>query len=319
RREMSTLWAAGRLAGILPGALRLARLIARERIDLVHTNTSVPVAGALAARLMGRPHLWHVREVLDRPRPIAPLLCALIPRLADRVVCISAAVRAPFGDLPPALARRLVVIPDGIDVDQFPPPAARRAPHPDAPLVGMVARVTPFKGHALFLTGAAQVAATAPGARFVVAGGCPPAYADLRATLMAQAAGPALGGRVRFLGQLARPAVRALLAELTVFVHPAVQPEPLGLVVLEAMAAGCAVVATAHGGPLEIIQDGVDGLLVPPTAAALAGAITRLLADPPLRARLGAAAHARVATTYALATQMERIAVLYDSLVAERR
>jgi glycosyltransferase involved in cell wall biosynthesis len=314
RRELATPRVAWRLANILPGALRLARLIARERIDVVHTNTSVPLAGGIAARLMRRPHVWHVREVLDRPPGLAPGLRRLIPRLADVVVCISAAVRAPFGTLPPALAARLVIVHDGFDVDFFthaplPPPEAR------PPLVGMVARITPFKGHALFLTMAAQVAARHPAARFVIAGGCPPAYRDLRRDLERQAAALGLSRRLAWTGQLERAALRELLGQVAVFVHPAVRPEPLGLVILEAMAAGCPVVATAHGGPLETVRPGVDGLLTPPgDADALAGAVGLLLADRGLRAGLGAAALTKVQAEYGLPTHWARIAAIYDRL-----
>ncbi|MGI8586229.1 MAG: glycosyltransferase family 4 protein [Chloroflexia bacterium] len=338
RREISTPTAALRIAGILPGALRLARLIAHERIDLVHTNTSVPLAGAFAARLMRRPHIWHVREVLDRPRPIAPALRSLIPRLSDRVVCISETTRAPFTGLPPALARRFVVMHDGIEI---PPPRTATVPAappspciaavPAAPttqnskpktqnpnLVGMIARVTPWKGHALFLDAAARVAAAVPDARFVIVGGCPPAYADLQAGFEARAASPDLAGRVCFTGQVELAEVRALLGRMVVLVHPTGQPEPLGLVMLEAMASGCPVVATAHGGALEIISDGTDGLLAPPDADSLASAVLRLLSDPPLRARLAAAARTKVEAEYSLDTNMQRLAALYDCVANAR-
>src|SRR5205814_7558858 len=97
--------------------------------------------------------------------------------LADRVILISAAVRAPFGPLPPVLERRLLILPDGIDVTPFADlPLTRPAREP---LIGMIARISPWKGHATFLEMAARVAATVPAARFVIAGGCPPEYADL--------------------------------------------------------------------------------------------------------------------------------------------
>jgi glycosyltransferase involved in cell wall biosynthesis len=84
--------------------------------------------------------------------------------------------------------------------------------------------------------------------------------------------------------------VWAELAELDVLVHCSVVPEPFGQVVLEAMAAGVAVVAAAEGGPAELITDGVHGLLTPPgDAHALAGALRRLVADAELRTQLAAA------------------------------
>ena len=101
-----------------------------------------------------------------------------------------------------------------------------------------------------------------------------------------------------------RDDVFAALAELDVLVHASTLPEPFGQVVIEGMAAGLPVVAAAAGGPLEIVTDDVDGILVPPADPdALATALLRLADNPALRAELGLQARRR-----ALEFRPERVA-----------
>ena len=122
---------------------------------------------------------------------------------------------------------------------------------------------------------------------------------------------------VRGLGWLPNADVLALYAGADVVVSPSVIPDAFSRVVLEAMAAGRAVVATAVGGTPELIEDGESGLLVPRhDPAALAAAIERLLDDPALAARLGAAARRRVQTRFAPEASVERLLALYAAVGA---
>jgi len=102
-------------------------------------------------------------------------------------------------------------------------------------------------------------------------------------------------------------------------VHSAVEPEPFGLVVVEAMLAGRAVVAAAAGGPAEIVEDGVTGLLTPPgDAEGLAAAVDRLLDDDALRARLGRTARDAARTRFSARGMASRFEDVYDSLITSR-
>jgi glycosyltransferase involved in cell wall biosynthesis len=101
-----------------------------------------------------------------------------------------------------------------------------------------------------------------------------------------------------------------------VVVVPSTQPDPLPNAALEAAAAGCCLVAAAHGGLPEIVRDGETGVLVPPRDAdALAAALTALAGDPDRRARLGAAAAADVAERFSVARLLDRVQALYDELL----
>jgi glycosyltransferase involved in cell wall biosynthesis len=179
--------------------------------------------------------------------------------------------------------------------------AARRRHGLDGRIVLFVGKLSPGKGAADFLDAAARLHATHPDARFVLVGD-------------GQVPAP---GWVRHLGSLPNAEVLALYAGADVVVVPSVIPDALSRVVLEAMSAARAVVATAVGGTPELIEDGDSGLLVPRgDPAALAGAIARLLADPALAARLGAAARERVRTRFAPDASLDRLLALYAAVQA---
>lgn len=176
---------------LLPSALRLAAQLRQMRAAILHTNSSAVLDGALAARLAGVPHVWHVRERVPLGAPLRTLWCRLILGLSAAVVVNSRAVRRQWDGR--AGASRLHIIADGLDGEAFRPqasPAAVRAAlglERDVPVIGMTGRIAPIKGQAIFLQAAAQLSAAFPQARFLLVGGALPAYEPLRQALLAQA------------------------------------------------------------------------------------------------------------------------------------
>jgi glycosyltransferase involved in cell wall biosynthesis len=215
-------------------------------------------------------------------------------------------------------AERIRVIGNGIDLAPFGAPHVRGALQqalqlePRTPLVLVVSRLVPRKGIEEFLEAAALTAPRHATAHFVVAGvheqeGYPEQLERLATRL-------GLGRRVHFLGP--RNDVPALLADAAVAVLPSLS-EGLSNVLLEAMASGAPVVATRVGGAPEVVEDGVTGLLVPPgDAPALARSVLRLLADPALGWRMGAAARDLVHTRFSLEAMVEQTTAVYDALLA---
>src|SRR5690606_12083170 len=128
-----------------------------------------------------------------------------------------------------------------------------------------------------------------------------------------------LEDRVRFTGWVDQDAVRDALAAADVMVLPS-YAEGLPLSVLEGLAHGLAVISTPVGAIAEVVEDGVTGLLVQPgDVAGLALALERVIGDPALRARLGAAGRARWEREHALAPHARRIAALYDEVAPRPR
>jgi glycosyltransferase involved in cell wall biosynthesis len=186
---------------------------------------------------------------------------------------------------------------------------------PDVVRVGLIATFSRWKGHEVFLRALSMISDSLPVRGYVVGGpvydtaGSQYSIDEIRA--LARATGAE--GRVGFTGfQADTPAV---MRALDVVVHASTAPEPFGLVLTEAMAAGRALVSSAAGGSAEIVDAEVNALVhAPGDAAGLAGAIRRLAADAGLRRRLGEAGRAHVAARYDVQTFGERFVGVYEAL-----
>jgi glycosyltransferase involved in cell wall biosynthesis len=255
--------------------LRLTILGRRLGAGVVHTNSLHSWYGWAAAALLRRPHVWHAREIVTQS-PAALRIERWMARRAARVIAISGAVAA---QLDPA---NVTVVTDEPDPAVFDPVRAGafrpRAGLADGrPLVGSVGRIDTWKGFDVLLDAVPLVQAARPGTMFAVAG---PAVADKEDFADRLAARAAALPDVHWLGL--RTDIADLLADLDVFVLPSTEPEPFGLVVVEALASGVPVVATAAGGPLEImgsLSAGAGTLVAPGDAAALARAVVELLPE----------------------------------------
>jgi len=301
---------------------RLVGLVRRRHVDLVHTNTIHNLYGVAAARLARRPHVWHVREIVWQFGFLRRLE-VFLTRFADRVVVTSDAVGAMFADDGGRLAGHVRKVPNGVDVRAFTPgpPSGRLRTDLDlpagAPLVGVVSRLDAWKGVDVFLRAAAELRSAAPEARFVVVGGSVTGQEAHARELERLTSELGLGDRVRFAGWRYGPAeMPDVIRELSVLALPSREPEPFGLVLLEATACGVPVVATDRGGPREIVVAGETGLLVPAgDAPALAEAVGRLLADPGRARQMGAAGRRRVEALYDVRETVRRIESIYDELL----
>ena len=174
----------------------------------------------------------------------------------------------------------------------------------DAMVIVQVSRMDPWKGHALAIEALAQLAEL-PWVSWIVGGAQRPAEVAYAEALRADADRLGVADRVRFLGE--RTDVRRLLAAAEIHCQANLRPDAFGITFVEALAAGLPVVTTAIGGALEIVDDSC-GILVPPNdPAALASSLRRLIGDPVLRARLGAAGPARARALCDPAAQMRRL------------
>ncbi len=309
------------LARFGPTVWALRRVIREERADLVYTNSLYALYGGFAARAAGCPHLWHVREIPPAVPVARPALARMVMALSRRVVSMTEACSVGLFGPKGAHDPRIRILAEGLDLDVWSPGRhagrdirAELGIAPDALVAGFVARLDPWKGLDVFLDAAAQVAARFPQAVFLVSGDAPAGFEAYRDRMVAKAAALGLGDRLQFLGWRYRLAdIPALMASLDVFCHTSVQPEPFGLVLIEAMAMGCPVIGAGAGGPIEITERGTSGMLTPPgDALALAEAISTLFADPARRRDLAAAGRARVEAQYSLSGFRDRVHALYD-------
>ena len=267
---------------------QIARIIAKQQIDLVVTNTSAVVEGALAARHCGVPHVWHVLEMLSQDpvlRPFLPLgdFYDLLRQLSRRIIVVSRAVKDEITRFCPAAA--IDIVHTGLPLTTPRPDIPSRTqllglPN-DRPVVTFVGLLSARKGIVDLVETARRVVAKMPRAQFVLVG----RDGGERGEALRRIAAGGLKDNVRLLGQ--RGDVPDILARSDLFVLPALS-DPLPVAVLEAMSAGLPVVATRSGGAAEMVIDGVSGRLVPVgDSDALAAAILDVLGDQARRREMG--------------------------------
>ena len=297
--------------------------------DVVHSHTwYANLGGHLASLLYGVPHVVTVHS-LEPLRPwkaeqlgggyaLSSWCERVAVEAAAAVVAVSAGMRDDVLAAYPAVSPdRVRVIRNGIDTAEYAPDPATDVldaygVDPGRPSVIFVGRITRQKGVPVLLRAAA---ALDPAAQLVLCAGQPDTpelaaeveglVADLRATR---------SGVIWIPEMLPKRAVIQLLSHATVFACPSLY-EPLGIVNLEAMACGTAVVASAVGGIPEVVSDGETGLLVPPDdPGALAGALGALIADPARAAALGRAGRERAVAEFGWQAVAAQTAALYAEL-----
>ncbi len=289
--------------------LRFARDLRRDPVDVVHVYGFYPIVFAMpAARLARAPVLVvSIRDTGDHLRPAQRATQRLACRLAHAILVNADAVKEHLiGEGYPA--ERIAVIRNGIDVDRY--AGVVRDPHmrralavpEEAPVLAVFSRLVPMKGIEYFLDAAAMLARDVPAARFLVVGSGPGSEGSdpIRRELEERAAQLGIAERVRFTGL--RLDIPELLSEVDVSVQPSLS-EGLSNSVLEAMAAGVPVVATAVGGNPEAVEHERTGLLVPPQdARALADAMRALVLSSDTARRLAAAAQRSVVERFSMET-----------------
>jgi glycosyltransferase involved in cell wall biosynthesis len=258
-------------AAAWPGSIaRLTDLGRLQHSDVVHTNSLHSWYGWAVARRLRVPHVWHAREIVVQSRAALHLERFLARRYATRVLAMSEAIAAQLD------RANVEVVHDDPEPAEFTPARAgafraRVGITDDVPLIGSAGRVDTWKGLDLLLDAFLRVRDSVPEAELVVAG-APVAGKERYADELARRAQATPG--VHWLGS--RDDVPDLVADLDVFVLPSTEPEPYGLVLVEALASGTPVVATDRGGPTEIVARAAPGAgrLVPPgEPAALADAV----------------------------------------------
>ena len=306
RRALDARKLAGFFLWYIPHVLRAARLLRRWKIDVVHVNTINNLQGPVAARLAGCPLVWHVRELAGDGR-IGRAMRGLVARLAHIAVANSKAVAESLG----TCGDRVYTIYNGIDLSEYPEPDCTT---PREPLITCVGRLEPWKGQHVLVEALPAIFAAHPESIAWFVGGPAVNKADYLPGLAARCAELGIAERVMFTG--ARNDIPAILRRATLLVLPSVEPEPFGRTLVEAMAAGCPPIATAAGGPLEIIDDGVNGVLVPPgDVGALTREVMSLLAAPVQTRALGAAGRARAVEAFSLDRMVAEMAILFNEAV----
>ena len=291
---------------------RLRRVFADLDAEIVHVH-SRRGADFFAGRACERDERAAVlTRRVDNPEPRA--WARLKYRPYRRVVAISRAVREELCSSVGLDAARVPLIASAVDTRTFRPDAEARgrvlrefALDDRALVIGVAAQLISRKGHELLLHAWPKLVRRVPGAQLLCFGQGP-----LAGRLERLVAKLELARHVRFVGF--RTDFAELLPGLDLLVHPAVR-EGLGVAVLEAMAACVPVVATAVGGIVEAVTDGVEGRLVAPgDGPSLATAVEQLIGSEADRRRMGAAGRSRVEREFSIARMADQYAELYRNV-----
>lgn len=294
-------------------ARMLAKIVQKEKVDILHARSRVP---ALVAYLTSRRtqvpfittcHGFYSKHPLSKPMGWGKLVIVASNIIGKRM-------RDDFG----VPHEKIRLIPRGVNLDEFRwTDSSERARRPsDQRVVGLVGRLTPIKGHPLFLKAMARVSRVVPNLKILIIGDAPkPQYKEELLTLTRNLG---LEHAVEFMGT--RYDIPELLSGMDVLVAPSVGEEAFGRVVIEAGACGVPVVATRIGGFVDVIEHEKDGLLVgSDDPRQLADAVLHLLKEPELAAKLAAAMRKKVETEFSLEKMFERTLKVYSEALSRKR
>jgi glycosyltransferase involved in cell wall biosynthesis len=311
---------------ILISVKKLQQIIHKHQVELVHTNSQVVIDGALAAKIARIPHIWHARELLIPETvfnfclgPQAAL--GVIRYLSDKIIAMSSGVKQTFcqtGD-----CTKVVVIYDGFEIIKSESVNTRNSIRTeldipkDAPLVGLIGRVTATKGVEDFVKAAAIVRKINSKAQFIVVGGRSNSDATYEKNIFKLINESHLHGIFHLVGY--RDDVATIVSELDMLVLPS-HTEGFGRVVVEAMLAGKPVVGTNVGGIPEIIDEGLTGFIVPPfSPEPLAQAIIKILQDSELAKRMGFEGFNKAQVNFSIARSINETQQIYQQLFSQKK
>lgn len=307
-------WRHGLSLPLLPlFMVRLRRLVVPTDVDLVHVNNyrSAPF-GLFVSRWARVPCVCHVRELIASKKIRQYRLVS-----SDGMIAVAEAVSRGLisGGIPPD---RVTVIHSGIELHQAPPDAEtlvlreRLGISPRDPVLGIVAHILPHKGYDDLVQGLALLQEKLPNVKCLIVGSAPRERYLQRLLQLAER----LSVRDRLIVVGFQEDVVPFLHAMDVFVLPS-RTEGLPITILEAMAAGKPVVATAVGGIPEVIRDGETGLLIPPCdPGRLAECVIQLLEAPTLAKTMGDAGRAWVERTFPLEQEAKQTCALYHHVLA---
>jgi len=297
----------------------LRRLIARERIEIVHAHLLMSsLYGGMAARLAGIPSLATFHGSVDVPHAslLTPVKAAVLRATIGRTIFVSDALRL---DIAPRLGlptHRVGVIHNGVNSDRFRPGKSRYLREKfdirdDEVVIGALGNIRSSKAYDVLLQAVAALRDSGVPLRCLIAGN--PGWGETQATVDSLMHQLRLEQTVHFCGYIEESS--EFLRGVDMYVLSS-RTEGFSIATLEAMATGLPVVATRCGGPEEILTDGVDGLLVAvndPTA--FADALRTLIADPEQQRRIGQAARKTVVDRFSSTRVADAYAQAYSQLL----
>lgn len=297
------------MAAMVP---RLVEIIKKEKIDIVHARSRAPAWVAFfAARRTGCLFITTCHGYYKR-HPFS-----FVMGWAKRIICPSNIVARHMIEDFLVPHERIRLIPRSVDLEKF------RYVSPDKKRgaefnIGIIGRITPIKGHLHFIKAMAKVARQASGLKIWVVGDAPESKEAYKEQIQVLVRRLGLWSQTQFLGT--QRDIPAVLQHLDLLVLPTTTQEAFGRVIIEAQAAGVPVIAAKVGGVVDIIEDEVTGLLVPPAdPSSIAKAAIRIFKDKEFAAKLSSAAYEKVKEKYNVELMVKNTLQVYQEAMDHRK
>jgi glycosyltransferase involved in cell wall biosynthesis len=291
----------------------LDKLNKKHHFDIVYSNTLAVSLGMIYAKKRKIKHLWHVHEIIIRPKIIAAIYPKLLMIFSDLVVCNSIATQKNLTQRIPKLESKSIVIYNGIEIPKGSNPDKINLGFPvDNIVISLVGRISSWKGQQLLVSAFVILAKKHLNIKLVFLGSAPLNQEHFEISLKNKIAENKLHEHVvifPFQKEIAK-----FWNSIDIAVVPSTEPEPFGLVAAEAMLAKKPVIASNHGGLAEIVIDDVTGFLVAPNdAIALAEAISKLIDNPELRTQFGKKGHERVINEFSIERHVDQFEAIFEN------
>lgn len=284
----------------------LKKYLRNNQIDIVYTNTSVVICGAFMAKRLKIKNIWHIREIIKNDFE-NKFISRVVNRLADIIVVNSRTT----GEALKVSKEKIRLVYDAVEDKKD--EVIVKTPH-DNFVVGMAGRINRWKGQKVFVDAAAIVHEHYPDVMFEIAGSVYKGEEYLKEDLQAYIVEKGLENIVLLLGHIDN--MDNFYKNLDLFILPSIQPEPFGLVVIEAMEFCIPVIATNHGGPVEIIDNKKDGYLVEPfNSEELASTIEKLMLSPKEREKIGIKGRNKKRKMFSIKTMIKSTESVLDEVI----
>jgi len=291
------------------------------KIDLIHSNTLAVLLGAFYAKWKRIKHIWHVHEIIEKPNFANKLYRFLVNSLSSKVVFNSKASLESLVRNNQNLKAKSSIIYNGIekpsksyDLDEINDFRAKEMNlASDALVIGMVGRISRWKGQVLLLGAFEKLQKEKPKVHLLIVGAPPPGQDHYLSDLKNDIVSKGLEDKVQIYPFTTK--IWKYWSSIDIAVVPSTEPEPFGLVAIEAMLIGKPVIAAAHGGLIEIIEHKKTGWLFKPNDTNdLYSALKHLIENKPLRNKLGNNAKADVEDRFSKEKYVQNFSNLFKSM-----
>jgi len=299
-------------------AKQIALYARQHSIDMVHNNTAAVLEGIYLKRKLKLPLIWHVHEIIVKPKAISDFINMLMGRYADKIVTVSQAVANHIKQSPFIKDSQVEVIYNGVDNAVYYPMDASSIREKfdiaqDALVIGMIGRVNAIKGQNDFIEAVEPLLEKNEQAVAFLAGGVFPGEEWRLEELDKRIASSSVVSQIHRIDYYDKTS--ELYNMFDIFVLPSIKPDSLPTVVLEAMACSKPVVGYNNGGIAEMVVDDKSGCLVKPNRPQeLSNAISLLLDSSEKREKFGRVGYQRQKELFSLESYIKNFSEFYDNL-----